>query len=132
VGTLDSALYVARFTDDLKKSLACALARTDARNSLSQEVLELDTPIIMVGGANGVLEFFLCKGALDQEPQLEFVKTEMPSLPSNCKYAMMGRKSVMFINRLLVPILTLETIKTENDHLITIEQGYQKIPKRPK
>jgi hypothetical protein len=90
VGTLDSALYVARFTDDLKKPLACALARTDARNSLSQEVLELDTPIIMVGGANGVLEFFLCKGALDEEPQLEFIKTEMPSLPSNCKYAIMG------------------------------------------
>ncbi|KAI8878148.1 hypothetical protein K501DRAFT_336948 [Backusella circina FSU 941] len=112
-GTLDSALYVTRFTNDLKKPLTCALARTDARNSLSQEVLELDTPIIMVGGANGLLEFFLCKGPLDKEPQLEFLKTEIPPLPSN------------------LPILTLKSIKTENDYLITVRQDYQKVPKRP-
>jgi hypothetical protein len=109
IGTMDSALYVARFTssDIIKKKeeelekvavktkiLTCGLARTDARNAITQEIIVLNsqskTPAcvyIICAGYNGIMDFFLLKDDADivNEVILEYQRHVLVELPSNCK-----------------------------------------------
>lgn len=101
IGTLDSAIYVIRFTfaDILKEkednqALACALIRTDARNAITQEIVVLNQQsnspanvLLLCGGSNGVIDFFLMKGDsnIEKEPVLEYQRHDLIKLPSKCK-----------------------------------------------
>lgn len=100
IGTLDSAVYVARFTfnDIMDKSLGCALIRTDGRNAITQEVIGLtqqqstkspDDLLLLSGGFNGALDFFLIKGDTNilNIPVLEYQRHYLLELPSKCKIA---------------------------------------------
>ncbi len=107
IGTLDSALYVVRFTrsdfildkEDKKKTeaqlFACTLLRTDARNAITQEIIVLNsqskTPpdiFIVSAGSNGTLDFFLLEGDSDitAKPKLQFQRHEFIELPSKRKF----------------------------------------------
>lgn len=114
---MDSALYVARFaaSDILKiheakeakktengdkkkigtsKVLTCGLARTDARNAITQEIIVLNnqskTPAnvyIICGGFNGIMDFFLLRGNANiySEIVLEYQRHDLLDLPSKSK-----------------------------------------------
>ncbi|CEP13119.1 hypothetical protein [Parasitella parasitica] len=98
IGTLDSAIYVFRLTAKMmieKQPLTCTLLRSDARNSITQQLITLGTQskspadfYIMCGGSNGVIDFFLVKAdsKIENEPIIEFVAHQLGKLPSNCKY----------------------------------------------
>jgi hypothetical protein len=114
IGTLDSAIYVVRFIssdilvdvdeeiDESKdkekkivtKVLSCGLARTDARNAITQEIIVLNNQskalanlYVICAGSNGIMDFFLLKGDADinTEPVLEYQRHDVIELPSNCK-----------------------------------------------
>ncbi|KAI8647670.1 hypothetical protein BD408DRAFT_439112 [Parasitella parasitica] len=95
LGTLDSAIYVFRITAEMmteKQPLACALLRSDARNSITQQLIVLDTQskspadvYMMCGGSNGIIDFFLVKAdcKVENEPIIDFVSHQLGKLPSN-------------------------------------------------
>lgn len=92
IGTMDSALYVSRFiaSDILtqKEPLACTLARTDARNALTQEILvRANSMYVICGGSNGAMDFFLIKDDPDFSAPLilEYQRPDFLDLPSKCK-----------------------------------------------
>ncbi|CAO0790503.1 unnamed protein product [Mucor circinelloides] len=75
-----------------KQTLACALLRTDARNSITQQLIVLDTQskspadvYILCGGSNGIIDMFLMKAdsKIEDEPIVEFKKHQLLELPSN-------------------------------------------------
>lgn len=93
IGTLDSALYVFRFLANniltQKKTIPCTLARTDARNALTQEILvQADTKYVICGGSNGAMDFFLIKDDPDFSvaPVLEYKRPDFLDFPSKCKH----------------------------------------------
>ncbi|KAI8971070.1 hypothetical protein BDB01DRAFT_855006 [Pilobolus umbonatus] len=131
LGTTDAALYVFRVNSHKIKSIdhhdkihivgpseiiPCALARTDAKCALIKDMMVLNNSqsqssnnvCLVVGGLNGVLDFFLCKGPMQGEPILEFRRQNIPRLPSK------------------LPITLLKCMKSsmtdDNERLIFIRQ----------
>lgn len=104
IGTLDSAIYVFRITGDTRlfekqvneaHTFNFTLLRTDARNAITQQILELEhesksppNVYLICGGFNGVLDFFLLKSNSieDLEPDLQFIRHGIDKLPTNCNY----------------------------------------------
>ncbi|GAA5808442.1 hypothetical protein MFLAVUS_001833 [Mucor flavus] len=123
IGTLDSAIYVIRFTfaDILKEkednqALACALIRTDARNAITQEIVVLNQQsnspanvLLLCGGSNGVIDFFLMKGDsnIEKEPVLEYQRHDLIKLPSK------------------LPIVSLQWLTNLNDKQIVLGVGQE-------
>lgn len=91
IGTLDSALYVFRFIESdiltQKEPIACTLARTDARNALTHEIIALTNVYVICGGSNGAIDFFLIKDESDFSvaPILVYQRPDFLELPSKRK-----------------------------------------------
>lgn len=98
IGTLDSAIYVFKLTAGMvleKQTLACTLLRTDAKNSITQQLVVCGKTLsesppdiyIVSGGSNGIMDFFFMKAdsEVEKEPILKFVSHQLIKLPSKCK-----------------------------------------------
>lgn len=95
---MDSAIYVFKITAKMtleKQRLTCALLRSDARNSITQQLIIPDAQstlpsnvYIVSGGSNGIIDIFQMKGDndIENEPSIEFVNHQLVKLPSNCRY----------------------------------------------
>ncbi|GAA5798691.1 hypothetical protein HPULCUR_004096 [Helicostylum pulchrum] len=142
IGTLDSAIYVIRFTfaDILKEkdnqALACALIRTDARNAITQEIVVLNQQskspanvLLLCGGSNGVIDFFLIKGDsnIEKEPVLEYQRHDLIKLPSKCIQSVffVYFPTLLFTVFFLVPIVSLQWLTNLKDKQIILGVGQE-------
>ncbi|KAG2230223.1 hypothetical protein INT48_002093, partial [Thamnidium elegans] len=119
---VNSAIYVIRltFADILQEkdsqTLACTLIRTDARNAITQEIVVLNqrskspaNVLLLCGGTNGVLDFFLIKGDsnVENEPILEYQRHDLIKLPSK------------------LPIVSLQWLTNLNEKQIVLGVGQE-------